>query len=96
MKIRFTRSARGQLLGALEYIRHDDATAAVKVLLRVEKAVARLKTFPQSGRRIPEFPALPHRELVVAPFRLFYRVDAQELWIVAVWHSAQSPTEPPD
>ena len=68
----------------------------MKVLLRVEKAVARLKTFPQSGRRIPEFPALPHRELVVAPFRLFYRVDAQELWIVAVWHSAQSPTEPPD
>ena len=94
MRIRFTRSARGQLLGALQYIREDDPAAAAKVLLRIEKAVARLKTFPQSGRRIPEFPALPHRELVVAPLRVFYRVDEQELLIVAVWHSAQSPTEP--
>ena len=94
MKIRFTRSARGQLLGAIEYIGQDDAAAAAKVLLRVEKAIARLKTFPQSGRKIPEFPALPHRELVVAPFRVFYRVAEQELLIVAVWHSAQTPTEP--
>jgi plasmid stabilization system protein ParE len=54
----------------------------------------RLEKFPESGRVIPEFPELPHRELLLAPYRFFYRVKGKTVWVVAVWHGAQLPREP--
>ena len=52
-----------------------------------------LRKFPQSGRALPEFPDLPFREVIVTPYRFFYRVKGKNVWIVAVWHSAQLPEE---
>ena len=54
-------------------------------------ALRRLEEFPESGRLIPEFPGLPHREVIVPPYRFFYRVIGKTVWIVAVWRSAQMP-----
>lgn len=50
--------------------------------------------FPHSGRTLPEFPDLPFREVIVAPYRFFYRVKGKTVWIVAVWHGAQMPDKP--
>ena len=47
-----------------------------------------------SGRPIPEFPDLPYREVIVAPYRFFYRVKDNAVWIVAVWHGARIPQQP--
>jgi len=96
MKVKFTPSARGQFLDAIEYITEDNPPAAQRVKVKVEKALTRLLTFPTSGRKIPEFPELPHRELVVDPYRIFYRVEGDVVWVVAVWHGAQSPKSPDD
>jgi plasmid stabilization system protein ParE len=54
-----------------------------------------LRDYPLSGRRLPEFPSLPHREVVVAPYRFVYLVDADTVWVIAVWHMARVP-RPPD
>ena len=89
MKIRFTPSARLQFLEALSYIRRDKPLAARKFRERAEKILRRLEKHPESGRLIPEFPDLPHREVVIAPYRFFYRVEKKTVWIIAVWHGAQ-------
>lgn len=91
MKILFTPSARTQLLTALAYIRHDKPDAALRFRRRAETVLKRLVKFPESGRAIPEFPDLPQREVVIAPYHFFYRVKGQVIWIVAVWHGAQIP-----
>lgn len=91
MKVRLTPSARAQFLAALEFIRQDRPSAALRLRKRAETALRRLEKFPASGRSVPEFPGLPHREIIVAPYRFFYRVDGKTVWIVAVWHSAQAP-----
>ena len=96
MRVRFTPSARGQFLEALAYIRKDRPTAAVSFRKRSEQVLRRLEKFPQSGRVIPEFPELPHREVIVAPYRFFYRVEKKTIWVVAVWHGAQDVGEPSD
>lgn len=94
MKVKFTPSARGQFLEGLEYIRQDSPAAARKFREKTETVLGRLADFPESGRSIPEFPDLPHRELIVRPYRFFYRVVGNTVWIVAVWHSAQLPSLP--
>lgn len=94
MKLRFTSSARIQFLAALAYIRRDNPEAAWRFRRRAEKILRRLEEFPGSGRVIPEFPDLPYREVVIAPYRFFYRLKGDTVWIVAVWHGALLPNAP--
>ena len=94
MKVKFTPSARSQFLEGLEYIRQDNPTAAGRFRNKAEKVLQRLQELPESGRLIPEFPELPHREVILRPYRVFYRVVGKTVWVVAVWHSAQLPDDP--
>ena len=94
MKVRFTPSARAQFFAGLEYIKANNPLAALALLTRAKKSLCRLSTYPQSGRKIPEFPELSHREVLVPPYRFFYRVEKPTIWIVAVWHGAQLPVSP--
>jgi len=36
------------------------------------------------------------REVIVEPYRFFYQVKVDAVWIVAVWHSAQLMHSPGD
>ena len=94
MRIRFTPSARLQFLEALAYIRRDKPSAARKFRKKAEELLRRLEKFPESGHLIPEFPNLPYREVIIIPYRFFYRVEKKTIWIVAVWHGAQQVDEP--
>ena len=94
MKVKFTSSARRQFLEGLEYVRHDSPTAARKFRDKAESVLRRLEEHPESGRSIPEFPELPHREVIVRPYRFFYRIVGKTIWVVAVWHGAQLPQGP--
>ena len=94
MKILFTPQARSQFLEAIAYIRRDNPAAARKLRKKSEKCLKRLERFPNSGRIIPEFPDLPYREVIVPPYRFFYRIQDNIVWILAVWHGAQLPIEP--
>lgn len=94
MRVQFTPSARSQFLSALSYIQRDKPSAAVNFRNRTEEILRRLENFPESGRILPEFPELPYREVIISPYRFFYRTRVDVVWIVAVWHGAQLPTEP--
>jgi len=95
MKVRFAPSARAQFLAGIEYIKAANPIAATALLARAKQSLRRLTDYPQSGRKIPEFPELPHREVIVPPYRFFYRVEKTTVWIVAVWHGAQLPASLP-
>ena len=94
MKVRFTPSARAQFLSALAYIRRDKPSAAIHFRDRTETVLRRIEDFPESERVVPEFPELPYREVIISPYRFFYRIKGDVVWIVAVWHGAQLPEEP--
>jgi len=94
VKVRFTPTARGQFLSALAYIRRDKPSAASSFQNQAERVLRRLEDFPESGRIMPEFPELPYGEVIVSPYRFFYKTKADVVWVVAVWHDAQLPKEP--
>ena len=94
MTVRFTPTGRTQFLEAVIYIYRDNPSAAFSFREKAEKVLSRLKRYPESGRLVPEFPDLPFREVIVRPYRFFYRIKGDTVWIIAVWHSAQLPHEP--
>lgn len=94
MKVRFTPTGGRQFLAVVAYLLADRSTVARRFHARALKTLKRLQRFPESGRRIPEFPDLPYREVIVRPYRFFYRVVQKTVWVVGVWHDAQLPDEP--
>ena len=96
LKVQFTPPARAQFLAALAYIRADRPSAARAFQHRVNAVLARLGDFPDSGRVVSEFPDLQFREVIVDPYRFFYRVKDGTVWVVAAWHGAQIPDVPPE
>ena len=96
MRVRFTPAGRTQFLDAIAYIRRGNPVAADRFRAHAEEILRRLQRFPDSGRVVPEFPDLPYREVIVRPYRFFYRVRDPAVWIVAVWYDAQLPEDPED
>jgi toxin ParE1/3/4 len=94
VKVRFIPSARVQFLSALAFIRRENSQAAAKFRERAETVLRRIEEFPESERVVPEFPELPYREVVITPYRFFYQVRGEIVWIVAVRHGAQLPEQP--
>ena len=94
MKVRFTPTGDRQFLDVIAHIMAERPAAARRFYTRALKSLRRLETFPESGRRIAEFRDLPYREVIVRPYRFFYRVQGTTVWVVGVWHGAQLAEEP--
>ncbi len=95
MTVRFTPTGRTQFLAVIAYIRRENPEAAASFRRRAEEVLRRLERYPESGRIVPEFPDLPYREeVVVRPYRFFYRVREPTVWVVAVRHAARLPQSP--
>lgn len=76
------------LAGAGQFIAKDNPKAATSLLKQIKKSVKVLKTNPFMGRRT-EFEGI--RELVVHPnYIVSYRVNADTVQVLQVWHVAQN------
>ncbi len=58
-------------------IARESKQAAARVAGEIMESVRRLRTFPESGRIVPEFDDPLYRELIVGPYRVLYRHDAE-------------------
>lgn len=88
-EIVWTESAIASLIDAIEYIARDSPSYAAAFAVRAERAAASLDSFPERGRRVPEFNDSAVRELPVASHRLIYRVGANRVVLLAFVHSAR-------
>lgn len=90
LKLRLTRTAARRLDEILGFIAQDNPEAAARLSVSIEAALERVAIFPASGRRIPEAPERPEREVLVPPcVRIFYRVEEKDLWILFAMRSEQ-------
>jgi len=71
-----------------DYIANDSPMYARLNAVRIIESVERLQYFAESGRHLPEFPYLPHREIISNNYRVIYRynADSNEVNIVTVVH----------
>ena len=84
--VRWTQRARDDLREIHDFIARDSPRAAEALVERLLTATERLAVFPESGRVVPEFPALGYREIIVSSYRVLYRLEGNTVWIVAVVH----------
>jgi len=93
-RVRFTPPADQQFLSLITYIRAENPAAAKNLRNHVSSSFENICTFPEMGRIVPEFPDLGFREVIINPYRFFYTVENDTVWVVGVWHAAQLPEKP--
>ena len=90
MRVRWTQLAERRAEEAFAYIAAERPSAADRWLVRVLDRVGRLRDHPDSGRMVPEVGRAEIREVIVAPYRVMYRRDAQRVSVLTVRHARRA------
>jgi len=68
--VNWTEHARDDLRDVFDFIARDFPRAAEALVERILHATEQLEKFPESGRKVPEFPDLDYRELLIGSYRI--------------------------
>ncbi len=83
----WTGPALSDLEGIAEYIALDNPVAASHFVQKVFDRIERLAVHPKSGKRPSELAGTHYREVVVAPCRIFHRVEKEDVFILYLMRS---------
>ena len=84
-----TRQAAEDVEAIKAYVARDSERYASLLAERLVAAVGRLELFPHSGRVVPEVGDESLREVLYGNYRLVYRVQADVVEVVTVYHGAR-------
>lgn len=85
-KVLWTEVAERDLGEAIAYIAKENPGNARNLLDAIRQKAADLENFPERGRIVPELQEQGisvYRELVIAPWRLQYRIADREVFVLA-------------
>jgi len=84
----WTPTAEGDVGAILEYLaHHEGADRALAAYERLRRGIDTLMLFPLRGRMVPELQAVglhEYREVVVAPYRVCFRLTGQRVLLLSV------------
>ena len=92
-KLKWTSSAKDDLLGIVEYIKKESLGIAKDVYLKIRKKAHSSNFFPLKGRVVPELQKegiTLYREVVAPPWRIIYKIGDDTVYIMAVLDSRQN------
>ncbi len=92
-KVYWANVAENDLIGIIEYIAQDNLTNAIEVFEKIKKKASSLCLSPERGRIVPELRdhgIILYRELIVAPWRIIYRISTRKVYVLAVIDSRQN------
>ena len=88
MRVRWTTPAKEQFVSAFEYLAEENPAAAARTVDQIWESTQLLGRHAMAGRegRVPDT-----RELVIAgtPFVVAYRIEKNEVRILALLHAAR-------
>jgi len=93
MKIRYTPRARDDLAAIYSYLDQRSPTGARSVKIAIERRIRLLADFPFIAP-MTEDPGVYELSMIRHPYRVYYRVEADEVRIVHVRHASRERPEP--
>lgn len=92
-EVLWAAAAESDLLGIILSIAEESPVDAKKVLARIRARTAKLTRSPLQGRVVPELLSQgisQYREVVIAPWRVIYRVESRRVLVVSVIDSRRN------
>jgi len=94
MKIVWTAAALTDLDDLLAYTADNYPTLVDPVEKRIRAVVGRIGLWPESARLIEQRPDVHVVPLLRFPYRIFYRVAAEQIEILHIHHAAPEELDP--
>jgi len=89
MRVHWTQNAIEHLVNIYEHIALNSPTYAKGMVDKITRHSEQIANQPLSGRKVPEYQAEDIRELIEKPYRIIYRIKADQIDVVAVIHGAR-------
>jgi len=89
MKTQWSPLAVERISEIADYIAQDSPVAAEKWIRSIFSRVEQVRNFALSGRSVPEINRKDIRELIIANYRIVYRIETRVISILTVRHSRQ-------
>ena len=92
-RVHWAGVAEEDLKSIILYIAEDSPTNARTIFEKIKEKASSLTHFPERGRTVPELQdqgIFLYRELVVAPWRIIYRISDKKVYILSVLDSRQN------
>jgi toxin ParE1/3/4 len=96
VRVVWTARGRTRLAEIYDYIAPHSKATALAVVDRILTRSEQLATAPRSGSALAAFANDDIRELLERPYRLIYRIGAEQIEILTVKHYRQRLVEKPD
>lgn len=90
MKVVWTPLAERRLREAISHLEGERPSAADRWLDALDERVGLLAKFPKTGRPVPEIGRPVVRQLLLAPYRLVYRIDPTRVVVLTVRHQRRA------
>ncbi|PKN69864.1 MAG: plasmid stabilization protein [Deltaproteobacteria bacterium HGW-Deltaproteobacteria-12] len=92
-KVEWAAVAEADLKQIIDYVAADSPGNALQILKTIRQKVSSLYVFPERGRIVPELQGQGiniYRELIVAPWRIVYRISDDSVFVLTVIDSRQN------
>jgi toxin ParE1/3/4 len=89
VRVFWTIKAIEHLVSIYEYVAHDSKSYADRLIDKLTRRSEQIAEFPLSGRLVPEYRNESIREVIERPYRIIYRIKADQIDVLAVVHGAQ-------
>lgn len=92
-KIHWASVAEDDLKSIILYIAEDSQTNARSIFEKIREKASGLMQFLERGRTVPELQdqgIFLYRDLIVAPWRIIYRISDKKVYVLSVLDSRQN------
>jgi len=92
-EVKWAGVAENDLKQIIDYISIDSPDNALQLLTKIRRKASSLNTSPERGRIVRELQdhgIRTYRELIVAPWRIIYRITDKTLYVLSVIDSRRN------
>jgi toxin ParE1/3/4 len=92
-QVEWAEIAQHDLKQIIDYIAVDSPDNALRILQKIRQKLLALYTMPDSGRIVPELKEQgihTYRELIIAPWRVIYRISDTKVFVLSVIDSRRN------
>ena len=92
-KVEWAAVAETDLKQIVDYLAADSSANALQILKKIRQRASGLYAFPERGRVVPELQVQGihiYRELILAPWRIVYRISEATVFVLSVIDSRQN------
>jgi len=89
MALKWTSSARSDLVRLPEFLHSVNGPAALRVVRRLVAGTKRIPAYPHLGTRLAEFEPREVRRILVGDYEIRYEIADTDIFILRIFHARE-------